>query len=86
MRAAVRPPQTRPRTLAVARAMATPVTRRIGFIGAGQMAEALARGFVDKGVCGAADIFATDPVAERREVFRTFGTNPRETNKEVRAM
>ncbi len=34
--------------------------KRIGFIGAGQMAEALARAFIAQGVCRADQIFATD--------------------------
>lgn len=57
--------------------------KKIGFIGAGQMAEALARGFIAKGVCKAKDVFATDPVQERKEVFRSFGTNPVDGNVEV---
>lgn len=104
--------------------------KRIGFIGAGQMAEALARGFINKGVCKAEHVFATDPVQvihrlpragrrappacscpaqcpprecllsaadnsllpvslaacpsqERKEVFRSFGTNPTDGNIEV---
>jgi hypothetical protein len=40
----------------------TMADKRIGFIGAGQMAEALARGFIAKGVCKAEHVFATDPV------------------------
>lgn len=39
--------------------------KRIGFIGAGQMAEALARGFIGKGVCRADQVFATDVVQVR---------------------
>jgi pyrroline-5-carboxylate reductase len=57
--------------------------KRIGFIGAGQMAEALARGFINKGVCKAEHMWATDPVDERKEVFRSFGTNPVDGNIEV---
>ena len=34
--------------------------KRIGFIGAGQMAEALARAFIAQGVCKPEQIFATD--------------------------
>lgn len=57
--------------------------KRIGFIGAGQMAEALARGFIAKGVCRAEHVFATDPVQDRKEVFRSFSTNPVDGNIEV---
>ena len=59
--------------------------KRIGFIGAGQMAEALARGFIAKGICRAEHMFATDPVQERKEVFRSFKTNPVDGNIEVGA-
>ncbi len=58
--------------------------KRIGFIGAGQMAEALARGFIAKGVCTTQQVYATDPVQERKEVFRSFNTNPVDGNIEVR--
>lgn len=47
------------------------------------MAEALARGFINKGVCKAEHMWATDPVDERKEVFRSFGTNPVDGNIEV---
>lgn len=45
--------------------------KRIGFIGAGQMAEALARGFIAKGICKAAHIFATG--AQRLPVHSAAG-------------
>jgi pyrroline-5-carboxylate reductase len=57
--------------------------KRIGFIGAGQMAEALARGFISKGVAAAANIWATDPVTERRDVFAAMGAHAAATNAEV---
>jgi pyrroline-5-carboxylate reductase len=57
--------------------------KKIGFIGAGQMAEALARGFINKGVVKPENVWATDPVAERKEVFRSFGTTPVDTSIEV---
>ncbi len=41
----------------------------IGLIGAGQMATALARGFVEAGVIKAGSIRASDPVAAAREAF-----------------
>lgn len=58
--------------------------KRIGFIGAGQMAEALARGFIGKGVAKAENVYATDVVAERKEVFRSFRTNAVDGNVEAR--
>ena len=57
--------------------------KRIGFIGAGQMAEALARGFISKGVVEASSMIATDPVAARREVFESFDVRAVTTNVEV---
>ncbi len=45
--------------------------RRLGFIGAGAMAEALARGFSQAGVCSA--VAACDPSEERRRVFEGHG-------------
>lgn len=45
----------------------------VGFIGAGQMAEALARGFVDKGIVPAAQMHCTDPSKVRRELFQEIG-------------
>jgi len=57
---------------------------RCGFLGSGQMAEALARGFVSQGVCKPADIYCTDPMAERKEVFRSFGCCPVDSSIEVR--
>ncbi|KAG7669329.1 hypothetical protein KSW81_007486 [Nannochloris sp. 'desiccata'] len=47
--------------------------KKIGFIGAGQMAEALARGFINAGIAHPGDIRATDPMEVRKEVFRSFG-------------
>ena len=48
-------------------------SRKIGFIGAGQMAEALARGFIDKDMVKAGDVVATDPSSKRMEVFKDLG-------------
>ena len=59
--------------------------KRVGFIGAGQMAEALARGFISKGVVKASDMVATDPVAARRDVFESFSVKPVTSNAEVPA-
>ena len=47
------------------------------------MAEALARGFIDKGVVKAEDISATDPMQVRKDVFRSFGASPVDSNAEV---
>ena len=60
------------------------LNKRVGFIGAGQMAEALARGFVARGVVTVSAITATDPVAARKEVFKSFGASVTGSNAEVR--
>lgn len=57
--------------------------KRVGFIGAGQMAEALARGFIAKGVLQAGDITANDPSAERKKVFQSFDAKAAASNVEV---
>jgi len=45
------------------------VERRIGFIGAGQMATALAKGFIQAGLVAADHVTASDPVADARQRF-----------------
>lgn len=42
---------------------------RVAFIGAGNMAEALARGVLRSGVCEAEDVTAADPSEDRRDYF-----------------
>jgi pyrroline-5-carboxylate reductase len=59
--------------------------KRIGFCGAGQMAEALARGFISKGILDASSMVATDPVAARKKVFASFDVKVVDTNVEVGA-
>lgn len=58
-------------------------SKRIGFIGAGQMAEALARGFVNKGIIKAGNVYATDIMQVRKDVFSSFGANAVDSNSEV---
>lgn len=58
-------------------------SKRIGFIGAGQMAEALARGFINKNIIKASNVYATDIMQVRKDVFTSFGANAAETNSEV---
>ena len=43
---------------------------RIGFIGAGNMAEAIARGLLRAGLYGPGDICSADPSADRQRLFR----------------
>ncbi len=59
------------------------VSKKIGFIGAGQMAEALARGFHSRGVAPASNMYAYDPAPVRRDVFKSFGAHPAETSSDV---
>ena len=49
------------------------------------MAEALARGFIDKGVITAANVHATDIAKARRELFQSLGAHAYEKNAEVGA-
>jgi pyrroline-5-carboxylate reductase len=44
-------------------------TVRLGFLGAGKMATALARGWLDAGLADASEILASDPVLPAREAF-----------------
>ncbi|MEM6458034.1 MAG: pyrroline-5-carboxylate reductase [Planctomycetota bacterium] len=48
-------------------------TYQLGFIGAGNMAEAIARGAVSAGVLEAVAMAAADPSDERLSVFESFG-------------
>ncbi|KAF6241928.1 pyrroline-5-carboxylate reductase [Scenedesmus sp. NREL 46B-D3] len=59
------------------------LNKRIGFMGSGQMAEALARGLIDRGVVPASQICCSDPAPARKELFRGLGCTPYDTNFEV---
>jgi len=59
------------------------IGKRIGFIGAGNMAEALAQGFISKQKVEAKDIWATDISEQRRKLFADFGANATDSNAEV---
>jgi len=57
---------------------------KIGFIGAGRMAEAMMRGLIAEGVYSEKEIVACDPIAEIRErVAKGLGINVFETASEV---
>lgn len=59
---------------------------RVGFIGGGNMAEAILRGLLAGGVT-AAELVVAEPMAERREFLReTYGIDARADNGEVAAM
>jgi pyrroline-5-carboxylate reductase len=60
------------------------VKPRIGFLGAGQMATALARGWLAAGLATADQTRASDPVAQARQAFRSAsGVAASEDNREV---
>lgn len=60
------------------------VGQRVGFIGAGQMATALARGLVRSGVVAADRVWASDPAPEARQRFyEATGANVTADNREV---
>lgn len=55
----------------------------IGFLGAGQMAEALAVGFINKAGVKKAQIHFTDPATARVKVFTDFGAIHHSSSVEV---
>lgn len=66
-----------------AKRLAMVLDKSVGFIGAGQMAEALARGFIEKGVITASNVHATDIAKSRRDLFQSFGAHSYEKNAQV---
>ena len=60
------------------------LTQKIGMIGAGQMATALAQGFIKAGLVSAEQVSAADPLAEARARFaQVTGSRVAESNAEV---
>lgn len=55
----------------------------LGFLGAGNMAEAIARAAIDKGVLGADKMIASDPVDARRDIFSKLGITTTTDNAAV---
>ena len=59
---------------------------KVGFLGAGKMATALARGFVRAGLVAPADLIASDPIVAGRDAFaRETGGRVTVSNGEVPA-
>jgi len=64
--------------------MAGEPSRRVGFLGAGKMATALARGWLDAGLVAADRILASDPSSTAREQFHSgTGVPAAENNLQV---
>eukprot|EP00798_Chlamydomonas_sp_ICE-L_P001349 gene1349-32711_t len=57
--------------------------KRIGFVGAGQMAEALARGLIAKGIVAADQVGCTSRGDARKDVFKSFGCTAYASNTEL---
>jgi len=57
--------------------------KRLGFLGAGNMAEAIARAAVARGVVAAGELVAGDPAPARREVFAELGIQVAPDNRAV---
>ncbi len=61
-----------------------PIRKKLAFIGAGQMAEALIGGLLAAKACELGALWATDPSAERRDLIkRRFGIRVGEDNHEA---
>ena len=56
---------------------------RVGFVGAGMMAEAIAGGLDAAGVAKFADMSASNRTQPRLDVFASWGVTPRASNSEV---
>lgn len=56
---------------------------QLGFLGAGNMAEAIVRAAITKGVLGAKDMIASDPAEARRMVFDKLGVATAAFNADV---
>ena len=58
--------------------------KKIGFLGAGAMAEALVGGWISKGVVQGSQIYAHDPNPARKSVFENLKANFISSGNEVR--
>jgi pyrroline-5-carboxylate reductase len=57
--------------------------KRIGFLGSGQMAEALARGLIARNIVPGNRMVCSDPNPQRNDVFKSFGATPYNSNVDV---
>jgi len=55
----------------------------VGFVGAGKMASALAKGFIQGGIVSKAKLIASDPVASTRDEFEKLGARSTADNNQV---
>ena len=55
----------------------------LGFVGAGNMAEAIARGAIEKGVLKPSEMVGSDPSKDRQDVFAAMGVRVVASNAEV---
>lgn len=70
------------RSLAMSASILTD-TYKLGFIGAGKMAESIARGVVKSGVLPASRIRTSHKDSGRRDAFSSFGVKVFDNNQEV---
>lgn len=75
--------QKRFSSVVVAMAMDLAANTRVGFIGAGQMAEAIARGLDRSGLVPADRMYASDVNVSRTQVFESLGTSICSSNSKV---
>ncbi|GMN60953.1 hypothetical protein TIFTF001_030026 [Ficus carica] len=60
-----------------------PSTYKLGFIGAGKMAESIARGVVRSGILPASRISTSHSSPLRREAFESFGVRVLSKNEDI---
>lgn len=63
--------------------MSSTFSYQLGFLGAGNMAEAIARAAIDRAGIPAGQVIASDPNAERRAIFSGFGATAVESSAAV---
>jgi pyrroline-5-carboxylate reductase len=60
------------------------MSKKYGFIGAGNMSEALMKGMISSGLCSADDLIASEVIPERRDyIARTLGITVTMDNVDV---